>query len=409
MLIDTGILLHMIPHTFGFLPIIVGALAGWGAMGGLALANAGLIGALGGASVGMSIHGAGKAAKAARDQANMANDAAAREYWYNTENWNLTKKRLIEDHEYLTQEAKLKAQNEQTTANWKDATNAQQYQYNLQIRNAKQESNLKQFAKSENVYGNQMTLNAVEAQEASYNELRSLQEVHTEARFDADDAYLDNLRKEGELRARGVEGRSVGKATQATLADYGRQMALIGESLSSAGRNTRAVLKEIQRSKFSADLSAYAQRMLEPGIEPMPIIPYATPVAEYQLPRALTDADFGAPPVMGAQYNANAASASVWGSTISGIAGNVVGSVAGSWLSGKIASDIGLKENLEYIEKSPSGLNIYEWNYKGDAQRYQGVIAQDLIAQGKLDAISEEDNGYLAVDYSKLDVQMTLV
>ena len=93
------------------------------------------------------------------------------------------------------------------------------------------------------------------------------------------------------------------------------------------------------------------------------------------------------------------------GTVIGGIAGQATGAILGKW----ITSDIGLKENLEYIEKSPSGINIYEWNYIGDDQRYRGVIAQDLLAQGKYDAVSEADNGYLAVDYSQLDVQMTPV
>ena len=309
------------PHIFGFLPFL--------ALGGLAgaviPATATFSTIAAGMSVGAMVGGTMQSAKAARDQANMANDAATRQYWYNTENWNLTKERLIADHEFLTEQAKIKAANEQTRANFADATNAQQYHYNLQIRNARQESNLKQYAKSEEVFGSQISLNAVEAEAAKHNEMRALQEAHSEAAFEADDAYLENLSREGTLRSRGIKGRSIGKATQATLADYGRQMSLISESLSSAGRNTRAVLKEIQRSRFSADLAAYAQKMLEPGVEPMPIIPYATPVAQYQLPRALTEADFGAKPVMGATYNPNAASAAVWGSTISGIAGQAMG------------------------------------------------------------------------------------
>ena len=340
-----GLLLpsFMMPHIFGFLPIIAGALLGMGGagalgVGALSLGSLGAIGGLGvgalvGGSVGMTIHGAGKSAEAARQQAQLSNDATQRRFWYDTENWHLNKAKIIDDHEYLTTEAKLKAANEQTLANWKDASNAQQYGYQLQIRNARQESNLKQFAKSENIFGQQVTLNAVAAEAGKQDELRSLQEIHTESKFEADEAYLQNLMNEGKLRARGIKGRSIGKVTQATLADYGRQMALISESLSSAGRNTRAVLQQIERDHFSADLAAYAQKMLEPGVEPMPVIPYATPVSEYQLPRALEEHDFGAMPVLGAIANPGAASSAVWGSTISGISGQAVGSVLGSWLT----------------------------------------------------------------------------
>ena len=42
-------------------------------------------------------------------------------------------------------------------------------------------------------------------------------------------------------------------------------------------------------------------------------------------------------------------------------------------------SDIAMKENIEFVKVDPeTGLNIYEFNYKGDPDRYQGVIAQEV-------------------------------
>ncbi len=407
-----GLLLHsiMMPHIFGFLPIIVGALAGLGAgavIGGAGLTLAGLTigtGAVLGSAGALVGYSGMKAAGAAREQANRANDATERRYWYDVENWAMQTDKIKADHAYATEMALLQRSNEEKLASWKDATNLANYNYELQIRNARNESNAKQFAKSENIYGNQVALNAVAAQAGKHDEMRSLEEIETEATFDATDSYLQTLMNEGELRARGIKGRSIGKGQQATLADYGRQMSLLNESMSSAGRNSRAVLQQIERDHFSADLTAYAQKMLEPGLEPMPVAPIATPIADFAMPRALGEFDFGAKPVLGATMSPNAAANQVWGNVIGGIAGQAMGGIIG-----KAISDIGLKENLEYIEKSPSGINIYEWNYVGDDQRYRGVIAQDLIAQGKYDAVSEQDNGYLAVDYSQLDVQMTPV
>ena len=408
------ILIHAIafPHIFGFLPIIAGALIGGVAAAGSTLAIAGLgaaaSGALLGATAGAVFTGGQKSASAAREQANKANEASERRFWYDVENWNLQKEKIQADHEYATGMAHLQASNERKLADWKDASALQQYNYDLKIRDARNESNAKQFAKSENIYGNQVALNAVAAQAGKHDEMRSLEEIETEATFDATDSYLQTLMNEGELRARGIKGRSIGKGQQATLADYGRQMSLLSESVASAGRNSRAVLQEIERDHFSADLTAYAQKMLKPGLEPMPVKPLATPVADFALPRALGEYDFGAKPVLGGTMSPNAAANQVWGQTISGIAGSAIGGALSSGIT-SLFSDIGLKENLEYIEKSPSGINIYEWNYVGDDQRYRGVIAQDLLAQGKYDAVSEEDNGYLAVDYSQLDVQMTPV
>ena len=72
-------------------------------------------------------------------------------------------------------------------------------------------------------------------------------------------------------------------------------------------------------------------------------------------------------------------------------------------------SDIELKENIEQVGISPSGLGVFEWNYIGETERYRGVMAQDLIAKQRNDAVYEMDNGYLGVDYSKVDVNMELV
>jgi hypothetical protein len=47
---------------------------------------------------------------------------------------------------------------------------------------------------------------------------------------------------------------------------------------------------------------------------------------------------------------------------------------------------------------------VYQWNYKGDSQRYQGVIAQEVPW-----ASLRASNGYLMVDYSKVDVDFQKV
>ena len=130
------------------------------------------------------------------------------------------------------------------------------------------------------------------------------------------------MQAEGALRATGATGRTAGKLVQSNLADLGRQMAMLNESMEAAGRNTKSVLKEIQRDKTSADLTAYANLMLSPGELPMPVAPFQTPIAEYLDPRPLSDADFGPPPVMGARFSPSAASSQAWASGIAGIAGS---------------------------------------------------------------------------------------
>ena len=191
------------PHIFGFLPFLaLGALAGGAAAAGitaLTITQGALIGA---ALGGMQGYGTSKAAGAAREQANLANDAAERRFWYDTENWMLQKEKIQSDHEYATNMAHLQASNERKLADWKDASALQQYNYDLKIRDARNETNAKQFAKSENIYGSQVALNAISAQAGKHDEMSALEEIETEATFDASDAYLKALLAEGELKAR---------------------------------------------------------------------------------------------------------------------------------------------------------------------------------------------------------------
>ena len=68
------------------------------------------------------------------------------------------------------------------------------------------------------------------------------------------------------------------------------------------------------------------------------------------------------------------------------------------------ASSKKLKDNIVKIGKSILGYNIYKFNYKGQAQRYIGVIAEE-IQQLKPEAVRMLPNGYLGVNYNLLDVE----
>ena len=71
------------------------------------------------------------------------------------------------------------------------------------------------------------------------------------------------------------------------------------------------------------------------------------------------------------------------------------------------ASDMKLKENIEEVGVSPNGHKIYEFNYKGFKDRWRGAMAQDVVKKNPM-AVGIRD-GYLTIDYSKIDVNMELV
>ena len=72
-------------------------------------------------------------------------------------------------------------------------------------------------------------------------------------------------------------------------------------------------------------------------------------------------------------------------------------------------SDIRIKENIVKVSQSPSGLNIYEWNYKSAPNsRYRGVMAQEVMKVVP-EAVYAEKDGFLSVYYNLIDVNMELV
>tara|TARA_Y100000592_G_C5452474_1_gene309533 strand:+ start:569 stop:1528 length:960 start_codon:yes stop_codon:yes gene_type:complete len=67
-------------------------------------------------------------------------------------------------------------------------------------------------------------------------------------------------------------------------------------------------------------------------------------------------------------------------------------------------SDERLKEDIKYLGTSPQGYKKYSFKYKSDPSKtYQGAMAQDL-QKIKPEAVIVKD-GYLAVDYSLLDIE----
>jgi len=73
---------------------------------------------------------------------------------------------------------------------------------------------------------------------------------------------------------------------------------------------------------------------------------------------------------------------------------------------GAIMSDVRLKENINKTGISKSGIPIYTFNYKGEEKLWSGTMAQDLLSMGRGDAVTLLSNGYYAVHYNVIDVDM---
>jgi len=72
---------------------------------------------------------------------------------------------------------------------------------------------------------------------------------------------------------------------------------------------------------------------------------------------------------------------------------------------GSILSDRRLKMNIVHCETLQNGLRVVEFSYLGFSNRWRGLIAQDVL-QSHSDALAEDENGHLIVDYKGLNVSL---
>ena len=271
-------------------------------------------------AAGVGLYGANKQANAAKEAQQANNAAADAQYRYNVQRWEADKNKMLADREYKVKEIEERARQEGQLAAFKDATNARQYNYQLQIRNSQQDTNERMFAKSNKIYQDQLGLNALQERNARQDERQQLQEIQAEKRYEKNTAYIDGILAEGEIRARGQTGRSVQKARSVQTLKTATALTLLNLSLDNATAASQNAIKNIRTDRTVADLNAYAAQMLDPGELPMPLEPLATPQATFMYPRVYQDYDFGPEPIQGAMISPSSAASQVCVSSLTSLA-----------------------------------------------------------------------------------------
>tara|TARA_R110002049_G_scaffold42272_3_gene126202 strand:+ start:202 stop:987 length:786 start_codon:yes stop_codon:yes gene_type:complete len=76
--------------------------------------------------------------------------------------------------------------------------------------------------------------------------------------------------------------------------------------------------------------------------------------------------------------------------------------------NGGQASDLRLKADIVRVGATANGLPLYEFRYLNDDTRYRGVMAQDVLRHTP-EAVVTMDNGYMAVRYDLLGLEMSVV
>ena len=242
-------------------------------------------------------------------QANESNKqqkkAVKQQYKYDMEAYEMNTDKMKADYDFLVEKILSEERNFDTQRAFADQQKIDTYNRELQIAQIERQTNAMAFAKSEQIYGTTLGLNAVErqySQDAAYRQRREIQQA---AAFDNQQAIIESIQAQGAALARGQAGRSATKVQQAERMKFGMDQAVLAASLLSADENLSATIRDIELAYDTANMQAEANRMLPPPPVLDPIVPMATPDMEFLMPRELQDFDFGPEPIKGVARTTN--------------------------------------------------------------------------------------------------------
>ncbi len=245
-----------------------------------------------------------------------------------------------------------------------------QYQFDIDRRERQWMQNLNVYQQKQVQY-ELNTENAEFAAQAQYQKAeRERQEERAEAELQTQQKYIEMLQDSEALNAlaKGRTGRSVGRAVGLDKAAYGRDLAGIAYALK---QNDYKLREDTAKARGAAD-AFKKDAFAKVAFQPIPDVAPPQPVMQNVGAAAFMDA--------------------------LSIAGAV-----GSAYAGFKASDKRLKENINKIGESISGLNIYKFNYIGKAKQYIGAMADEVIKVVP-QAVIRDNDGYYRVNYSLIDV-----
>ena len=265
------------------------------------------------------------------------------------------------------------------------AQQAYKHEFDTQMLDLYNQRTMEEFDVKLDLYDNQLQINRDAAHGAYAAEQFKLNEQMQQAALNRNKMYKELLKVQGQQAARGESGnRSRARADLInSLGEFGRDQAEFDKTIYSAKWAHDARMSGIAGQHADANYSAWTKIAISPRLK----LP-----GQGEGPQIINE--------VGPQQVKT-------GIGFGDIAGAVAGGIQTAAMIGGF-SDVGLKENIEPVGKSPSGIRIYEFNYIGENTRYRGAMAQEVMTQIP-EAVSEMDNGYLSINYDLLDVNMEKV
>ena len=173
-------------------------------------------------------------------------------------------------------------------------TAVRQWKYNQSIQDFQYLQTVKQYGKSVENTRDQLSYNSLAAQQAYESEQSALNEIYTEDAFNRQDLLVNQLQSQGQAQS-GQAGRSRTKALQSSLAEIGRNAAVMNASLTSSVKQTDRNLRDISMRRYGADMQARASMMLRPESLPDLLEPTQAPERIFVEPMEVLPQAIGAP------------------------------------------------------------------------------------------------------------------
>lgn len=230
-----------------------------------------------GASVGMGIISGITGGGSQNEARRLEQERINKQYKYDKKLDRFTWKQTKRDYKYRLGDVQNQRENNESNLRYLEDTARRNYQHDLQIREYDYKNQLRQYKESERIYGLQRGANAQAAVLARQSEENRYNEIMKGMAFDQQDMLVKMLQEEGQSIARGVSGRSAAKQIASVLAGYGRNQAILEESVLSASRDSAMAMRQIEQERYQADLNADSRRMLQPLLAPAPMAPLAMP------------------------------------------------------------------------------------------------------------------------------------
>ena len=197
-------------------------------------------------------------------------------------------------NEYNQEVFEADKQNYANNRRYEYETAVRQWKYNQSIQDYSYLQTVKQYGKSVENTKNQLSYNSLAARQAYEGEQSALNEIYTEDAFNRQDLLVNQLQSQGQAQS-GQAGRSRTKALQSSLAEIGRNAAVMNASLTSSVKQTDRNLRDISMRRYGADMQARASMMLEPERLPDLLQPTQAPERIFVEPMEVLPQSIGAP------------------------------------------------------------------------------------------------------------------